>query len=148
MWQIETKFSVRLGGNTYVDTPNLVTFRGNPIFRIRRGDDGMLGIDFEVFDAGGKRVATFAKGVVVSGDEANYQITTGHEAYSVTDRATGQVIASVRRRGVDGAELDVNVRMHMPNGFLLDATPDGTNLGGIAMRGNVFRNCATAIAID
>ena len=28
-----------------------------------RGDDGMLGIDFEVFDSLGKLVATFAKGV-------------------------------------------------------------------------------------
>jgi len=77
MWKVETNFAVRLGGIKYVNTPNLVVYRGTPIFRIRRGGDGMLGIDFDVFDAQGMSVARFAKGVVVQGDEANYQRSRG-----------------------------------------------------------------------
>src|SRR3990172_6626421 len=126
MWKVETEFAVRLGGNTYINTPNLVVFKGTPVFRIRRSDDGMLGIDFDVFDAKGQRVATFAKGVVVQGDQANYQIDSGHDSYTVTERSTGRVIARVQRRGVQGAELDVSVRMYLPNGFLLDAGPQAT----------------------
>lgn len=148
MWKVETEFAVRLGGNTYINTPNLVVFQGTPIFRIRRSDDdGMLGIDFDVFDAKGQRVATFAKGVVVQGDQANYQIDGSHDAYSVTERSSGRVIARVQRRGVQGAELDVHVHMYLPNGFLLDAGPQATNLGGVTMSGNTFKNCVAGIAI-
>jgi hypothetical protein len=147
MWKVETEFAVRLGGNTYINTPNLIVYKGTPVFRIRRSDDGTLGIDFDVFDAKGQRVATFAKGVVVQGDEANYKIDSGHETYSVTERSSNRVVAHVQRRGVQDAELDVHVHMYLPNGFLLDAGPQATNLGGATLMGNVFMNCGAGIAI-
>ena len=147
MWKVETEFAVRLGGNTYINTPNLIVYKGTPVFRIRRSDDGTLGIDFDVFDEKGQRVATFAKGVVVQGDEANYKIDSGHETYSVTERSSSRVVARVQRRGVQGAELDVHVHMYLPNGFLLDAGPQATNLGGATLIGNVFKNCGAGIAI-
>lgn len=147
MWKVETEFAVRLGGNTYINTPNLIVYKGTPVFRIRRSDDGTLGIDFDVFDAKGQRVATFAKGVVVQGDEANYKIDSGHETYSVTERSSSRVVARVQRRDVQKAQLDVHVHMYLPNGFLLDAGPQATNLGGATLMGNVFKNCGTGIAI-
>jgi hypothetical protein len=147
MWKVETEFAVRLGGNTYINTPNLIVYKGTPVFRIRRSDDGTLGIDFDVFDAKGQRVATFAKGIVVQGDEANYKIESGHETYSVTERSSGRVVARVQRRGVQGAELDVHVHMYLPNGFLLDAGPKATNLGGVTLSGNVIKSCGAGIAI-
>ena len=42
MWKLESEFSVRLGGNTYINTPNLIVYKGTSIFRIRRGDGGMV----------------------------------------------------------------------------------------------------------
>ncbi|MEM4988789.1 hypothetical protein V8G57_15455 [Collimonas sp. H4R21] len=148
MWKVEKEFSIRLGGNTYIDTPNLIVYQGTPIFRVRRNeDDGMLGIDFEVFDSMGQRVATFKKGIVAQGDQANYGIDTGHETYSVTERSSGRLIARVQRRGVQEAELDVQVHMYLPNRFLLDAGPLATNLGGAVIAGNVFKSCDAGIAI-
>ena len=117
------------------------------MFRIRRGEDGMLGIDFDVYDKAGKRIAKFAKGVVVDGDTANYVVESGHETYMVTDQSSGRVIARVQRRGVQGVELDVWVKMYLPNGFLLDAGPTATNLGGVTLTGNIFENCGAGIAI-
>src|ERR1700693_2939007 len=98
MWKVEKEFAIRLGGNTYIDTPNLIVYQGTPIFRVRRNeDDGMLGIDFDVFDSKGQRVATIKKGIVAQGDEANYKIDSGHETYSVTERASERIIARVQR---------------------------------------------------
>jgi hypothetical protein len=37
--------------------------------------------------------------------------------------------------------------MYLPNGTLLDAGPDSTNLGGGMFKDCTFQNCATAIAI-
>jgi hypothetical protein len=148
MWLVETNFVVRLGGNTYINTPNLVVFKGTPIFHLRRGDDGLLGIDFDVFGKDGARVARFRKGVVVDGDSGSYDITTGHDAFSVAEKTTGKMIARVQRRGVSGAELDVWVSTYLPNGALFDAGPTETNLGGIKMTGNTFKDCAAGIAIE
>lgn len=108
----------------------------------------MLGIDFDVYDQCGKRIAVFAKNVVVNGDAATYEISSSHDTYAVKERSSGRVIASVQRRGVNGAELDVHVRMYLPNGFLLDAGPQATNLGGAVFNGNVFKDCGAGIAID
>jgi hypothetical protein len=148
MWTVEDRFSVKLGGNTYINTPNLVVYKGEPLFRVYRSEsDGILGIDFDVFDASGTRVATFRKSIVVQGDSDNYVIKSGHEEYEVTDKASGQLIAKVRRRGAEGAEMEVSVRLYTPDGFLLDATPTQTNIGGVMMTGNVFENCGAGIAI-
>ena len=148
MWQIEKEFTVHLGGMTYIDTPTLVAYKGEALFGIRRSDDGMLGVDFNVYDKGGKRVAKFAKSVIVVGDGANYEFQSGHEAYKVTEISTGRIIARVQRRGVKGAELDVWVTTYLPNGFLFDAGPTATNLGGsLSMIGGVVRGAAVGIAI-
>jgi hypothetical protein len=148
MWEVETRFAVRLGGNTYINTPNLIVYKGTPIFRIRRSDqDAMLGIDFDVLDAKGQRVATFAKGVVVQGDRANYQIESGHGVYSVTERSSGRVVAHVQRRDAKGAELDVHVRLYMPDGFLLDAGPQSTNISGNQITGNIIADKVAGIVI-
>lgn len=149
MWTVEDRFSVKLGGNTYINTPNLVVYKGEPLFRVYRSEsDGILGIDFDVFDASGTRVATFRKSIVVQGDSDNYVIKSGHEEYEVTDKASGQLIAKVRRRGAEGAEMEVSARLYTPDGFLFDATPTQTNIGGVMMTGNVFENCGAGIAID
>lgn len=148
MWKIEKEFSVKLGGNTYINTPNLVVYKGVPLFKIRRSDeDSMLGIDFDVFDSKGSRIATFRKGVVVQGDSENYEISSSHSEYTVTERSSCRVIANVKRRDVKGAELEVSVCLYTPDGFLFDANPNETNIGGVKMVGNIMKNCAAGIVI-
>jgi hypothetical protein len=148
MWAVEKEFAIRLGGNTYIDTPNLIVYKGVSLFQVYRSDDGLLGVDFDVFDSKGQRVATFRKGIVVQGDKENYTIETGHETYSVTEKSSGRVVARVQRRGVQGAELEVQVRLYMPNGFLLDAGPQSTNLGGMVMTGSTFKSCGAGVVIS
>ena len=148
MWKVEKQFAIRLGGNTYIDTPNLIVYQGKSIFQVRRSEeDGMLGIDFEVFDSKGQRIATFKKGIVVQGDKESYTVESGHDTYAVTEKSSGRTIARVQRRGVQGAEMDVQVHMYLPNGFLLDAGPQSTNLGGMTMTGNTFRSCGAGVVI-
>lgn len=148
MWKVEDRFSVKLGGNTYINTPNLVVYKGQSLFRIYRSEsDGILGIDFDVFDSTGTKVATFRKGIVVQGDSNNYTIESGHEEYRVTEKATGRLIASVKRRGAEGAEMEVTVHLYTPDGFLFDATPTHTNVAGMMMTGCVIESCGSGIAI-
>ncbi|MGH8646661.1 MAG: hypothetical protein ACREX4_20275 [Gammaproteobacteria bacterium] len=148
MWKIETEFAVKLGGNTYINTPNLVVYKGESLFRIYRSEsDGMLGIDFDVFDSQKKRIATVRKGIVVQGDANNYDIKTGHDEYSVTEKNSGRLVASVKRRGAQGAELEVTVHLYTPDGFLFDATPTHTNVGGMMMTGCTIKDCGAGIVI-
>lgn len=148
MWAIEKEFSVKLGGNTYINTPNLVVYKGDSLFRISRSEnDGILGIDFDIYDPHGKRIATVRRSVVVQGDAANYDIKTGHAEYTVTEKSSGRLVTSVKRRDAQGAELEVSVRLYAPDGFLFDATPTQTNVGGVVMSGCTFKNCHAGIAI-
>ncbi len=148
MWKTETEFAVRLGGNTYINTPNLVVYKGESLFRIYRSEnDGMLGIDFDVFDFQKKRIATVRKGIVVQGDANNYDIKTGHDEYSVIEKNSGRLVASVKRRDAQGAELEVTVHLYTPDGFLFDATPTHTNVGGMMMTGCTIKDCGAGIVI-
>ncbi len=85
---------------------------------------------------------------MVQGDADNYQITSSHEEYSVTGKSTGRLIASIKRRGVEGAELEVTVHLYTPDGFLFDATPTQTNIGGMVMTGCTIKDCGVGISID
>ena len=92
-------------------------------------------------------MATFRKGVVVQGDSNNYSIKTGHDEYEVTEKVSGWLIASVKRRGGQDAEMEVSVHLYTPDGFLFDATPTRTNVGGMTMTGCVIENCGAGIVI-
>ena len=149
MWKLEKEFSVKLGGNTYINTPNLVVYKGEPLFKIYRSEsEGILGIDFDIFDSTGNRVATVRKGIVVQGDSENYKIESGHEEYKVTEKGSNRLITSVKRRGAEGAELEVSVHLYTPDGFLIDATPTQTNIAGMVMTGCVIKDCGAGIAIN
>lgn len=150
MWKVAEHFRVRIGGNTYIDCANLVVFRGEPLFNLRRHEDGYLGIDFEIYNQEGRRIATVRRNEVYVGDRQAYPIEGTMNRYVVTERDTGRVICDIRKReDADPAELDVSVHLYTPSGFLFDATPDQTNLpGGNVLRGNVIQGCGTAIMIS
>jgi len=149
MWYLEEKFRVVIGGNTYINTPNIVVYKGTPLFVIKRSDsDGLLGIDFDVFDRKGDRVTTVRNGVVVQGNTADYDIYKGMDRYTVIEKQSGRVICDIRKRSeAPNAELEVSVKLYTPDGFLFDATPEETNLSGVKLRGSVFENCGTGIVI-
>ena len=56
MWTVEPNFKVIIGGMTFIDTPNLIAYRGEPLLRLYRKPDGCLGIDFDVHDVQGKKM--------------------------------------------------------------------------------------------
>ncbi len=120
MWDGGRQVLGSFGGNTYINTLNLVVYKGEPLFAsIAARAMAILGIDFDVFDARGICVATFRKSIVVQGDSDNFDawIKSKYEEARGDDKASGQLIAKVRRRGAEGAEMEVSVRLYTPDGF-------------------------------
>src|SRR5260370_18608087 len=151
MWEVEDNFRIRLGGNTYINTRTLVAFRGEPLFNLRRHDKtGYLGIDFEIYDAQGQRIATVRRNEIYYGDKDRYQIDGSLNRYRFSERESGLLICDIKKReNAHPAELDVSVHLYTPSGFLFDATPAQTNLPGAnVLRNNVISNCDVGIAIN
>lgn len=145
MWEMEERFKVRLGGNDYFNTPNLVAFKGQPLFKVlRRDSDGMLGIDFDVHDASGKKVAVIRNSKIVDGDSA-YEISREASVHSVIDKSSGKTIAMVARKA---GQLEVTIDTYLPNGARFLAGPESTNLDGLTMTGNTIMDCGTGLAIN
>jgi hypothetical protein len=149
MWHIDPKCKVKLGGNYYIDVDRLVDYKGSSLFTLkRRESDGLLGIDFDIYDAEGKKVATVRHGNIVSGDKQNYEITHDPHHYTVTEKATGRVICDIRRRdAAQDAEMEVAVDLFTPDGFHFQADPDKTNLRGMQLSGNTVQSCQVGIKI-
>lgn len=151
MWKVEPNFTIRLGGNIFQNVQDLIRYRDESLFTVRRSDsDGMLGIDFDVRDPVGARIATVRKGVIVQGNEKDYEIVTGHGVYSLILRVNQRQILRIERRGVEGAELDVSVRMYLPNGQLLDLSPTETRINqtGTVIGGSTIRDAGVGIQIS
>lgn len=148
MRHTEKFFTLKIGSNTFIDTSTIIQFKGKSLFRVyREEDDNTLGIDFEVFDKNGKQIAVFKHGRVVDGNLERYIITDSDSAYSVTERDSGKVIASVER-GTGKAELNVIAEMYMPDGSLVRATHDKLTYGSFTLQDSTFSNNKTAVSID
>jgi hypothetical protein len=151
MWTLEEKFKVKIGGNYYINTPNIVVYKGTPLFILRRREsDFLLGIDFDVYDRSGTRVATVRNGNVVQGNENDYEIKRLPDHYIVSERASGRIICDIRKRAEAeaGVELEVTVKLYTPSGFLFEATPTQTNIGGMRLSNCTFESLGAAISVN
>ncbi len=150
MWEIEDHFKVRIGGNNYIDTPDIIVYKGQSLFALKRhSENGYLGIYFEIYDSCRKHVASIKRNEIYFGDKDAYQIDGSLNRYLFTERASGRIICDIKKRNdAHPAEIDVSAEIYTPDGFLINATPEQTNLGCIVMSGNTFVNCGAAIAIS
>lgn len=150
MWNIENDFKVKIGGNIYIKTPTIISYKGQSIFTLkRRESDGQLGIDFDVYDKNRQKIATVRNGNVVDGDAQNYEIIKAADHYQVKEKRSNRILCEIKKKAnASPAELDVSAELYMPDGLLISATPNGTNIGGVSMKGNIFENCGTAISIN
>ncbi len=148
MWHIEEKFQVVIGGTTFINTPNLVVYDGTPLFIVKRHDNGYLGIDFDIYDATGKKVATVRRNQIYEGDKTAYAVKELANRYTLTEKASGRVLCDIKKReDAKPAEIDVSVKLYTPDGFLFDATPEGTNIPGAVIKGMVIKDCGAGIVI-
>lgn len=149
MWSVESDFRVIIGGNTYIKTPTIISYKGQSIFSLKRRDnDGQLGIDFDIFDKSRQKVATIRNANVVDGDTNNYEISKNADHYQVKEKASGRVVCDIKKKAnAVPAELVVSAQLYMPDGKLINVSPTGTNIEGMVMIGCVFESCATAISV-
>ncbi len=147
MWEIERNFKAKIGGNYFINCESLISYHSKPVFTVkRRESDGRLGIDFDVYNQNGEKVATVRHGNVVDGDVSAYEISHGADCKKVTEKITGRIIVQIDKNPPD-ADIAVSVNMYLPDGFLLKATPDSINISSSTMVGCTFANLKTGIAI-
>ncbi|MEO6315949.1 MAG: hypothetical protein ABIU63_16855 [Chitinophagaceae bacterium] len=151
MWESEQYYSIRLGGNFYENVVNLLVYRGQLIFTITRAENsGSLGIDFDIYDNAGSKIAVVKNSRIYSGNNKDFAIVVDADRWSLSEKNNGRLICDIRKRSlVSTAELEVNVKLYMPNGYLFEATPEGTNLPqGNIFSNNHFKNSQVGIMIN
>ena len=151
MWPIADEFKVRIGGNTYVNTPNVIVAVGESLFRIRRRQkDGILAVDFDIYDSAGKKLAEIRYGHIVTGSAKNYEIRTEQHRYRVIERNSGRTICDVRQvsKAKGASELEVSVDLFTKTGFHLVAGPERTNVRGLTSRGLVVERAGAGLVVQ
>lgn len=149
-WMMATDYTVKLGGNYFINCESLITYDDATLFTLtRRENDGRLGIDCDIYDVKGNKIATIRHGTIVDVDRNRYDFYHGADCKRVYDAESERVILEIRRRLPD-AELGVTVRMYLPeSGFLLEADTDEIKLPAVNARivGNILRNLKHGIVI-
>lgn len=139
-------FRMRFGGNWFLSVPTLVAYKDVPLFAVdRRNSDGLLRIDFDIYDKDRNKVATIRRNQIVEehGKE-DYEVIRELNRFAVVERSTGMVLCDIQQRNRSkAAELDVTATTYLPGGELLTATLDDTKVTGakianLYMRDNEF----------
>jgi|WetSurMetagenome_2_1015567.scaffolds.fasta_scaffold444798_2 hypothetical protein len=148
MWEIPKNYKIKLGGNYFINCESLISFKDEPVFRRieKRDTDGKLGLDFDVYDKKGQKIATIRRGNVVQGNTQAYEMMHLADCDKVVEKSSGRIIVEINKKQSD-ADIAVSVNMYLPNGLLLEATPENININTIKMRGNTISNCKIGIAI-
>jgi hypothetical protein len=148
MWLKETEFSVKLGGNTFINCPVIMAYKGAPLFSVYRDENGYLAIDFEVFDAEHQKIASVKKNNIYRHHERvhEYALDGTADTLLLVDEITKEVVVDIRKRLAATTELDVHLRTYLPDGRFLDASPVGCTLPGIFLGNNTFKDAGIGIA--
>lgn len=149
-WKVPQHFKIQIGGNTYIDCPTIIDYKGTSIFELLRSEsDGFLGINFDVYAINGSKLATIRNGQFVGNTPDGYRLDGSADHFALIEIATGRQVCDIKLRlkAPDDAELDVSAHMYMPDGKLITFNPLETNLGGTKMSGNTFQACQAAIKI-
>lgn len=149
MWTTPENFRVKIGGNYYINVQNIIVADGVSLFTLKRREDGLLAIDFDVYDESGDKVATVRNGNIVQHDSERFQAHKEHHRYWIEEKSSGRVICDVRKdsKAEDGSELEVSVDLFTKSGFHFIASSEETNLGGMVLRGNTMSGCQTGILV-
>ncbi len=141
MWTIEDQFKIKLGGNHYIDVPNLIVARGESLFRVkRREEDGLLAVDFDVYRADGTKVATIRSAHVVSEQHPDYDYHKERHRYYVIERSTGRIVCDVRQvtKAEGDCEIEIAVDLFTKSGLHIVASSDRTVVGRSSISGMTF----------
>ena len=149
MWYKEDNFKVKIGGNYYIDTPNIIVYKGESIFSIVRAErSDLLGINFEIYDKRGEKIASVKQGRIYKGNADLYEIISEKDRYTLIEKATDKTICDIKKRELAGeSELEVTVNLYTKDGFLIEATPTKTNIATNSIKGSTFTNCGAGIAV-
>lgn len=150
-WKVPEHFKVLIGGNTFIDCPTIIDYKGRSVFELLRSDtDGFLGINFDVYAKNGSKLATVCNGQFVGDTPDGYRIDGSADQYSLIEIATGRQVCAIkfRLKAPNDVELDVSAQMYMPDGALISFSPQETSLPGVKMSGNTFEACGAAIKIN
>jgi hypothetical protein len=93
MWFLEKKFKIIIGGNTYIDVPDLVVYKGETLFTLKRHDrNGELGIYFELYEASGVHIASVKRNQIYpTGRQGElYRLHGSADEYVLLRTDTGQ----------------------------------------------------------
>ncbi len=113
------------------------------MFTLKRHNDGHLSVYFEIYDRDGIFIAYARQDriyPVTEKGERRYRIDGSPTDRSFVDKNSGKTICRIRlNEHAHPSELDVSVRLYIPDGFLFKADPAETNLRGIRVVGKVYR---------
>lgn len=127
--KVDKDFVVRIGGNEFADTPTLLAAKGEPVLTVRRADSGELAVELDIYNDKGKAVARVREDKLASGDPDVFEVRVTDNRFTVLDRKKDRVVCEIRRRAnARDMDLDVSLLAHLPDGFLVHANPDQTNL--------------------
>ena len=84
-WKVPEGFKVIAGGNTYINTPDLIVYQGECVFELKRSDrDGYLGISFDIRGESGEKLETVRNGQFVGETPAGYTLDAKHDHFTLT----------------------------------------------------------------
>jgi len=90
---------------------------------------GDLKVSIDIYDEQGQQEAAVRETGLVRGDPESFSVSVTENQFEVIDCRRSRVVCTIRRRAnARDTDIDVSLLLHTPDGFLVHANPDQTNL--------------------
>jgi hypothetical protein len=125
-------YIARIGGIIYKNVEDPIIFNGASLLGLTRNtSDGELGVNLDLKDESGNKIAAITDGNVSEIDSEKYTIIEGQDRFAVVEKASGRTWADIRRRISDEIyELDVSC-LFIRAGFPVILHPNRTKIGKV-----------------
>ncbi len=125
-------YIARIGGIIYKNVENPIIFNGVPLLSFTRNtSDGELGVNLDLKDESGNRIAAIAGGSVSEVVSEKYKIIEAQDRFAVVEKASGRIWADIRRSIRDEIyELDISCLFFI-SGIPVVLHPNRTKIGKI-----------------
>lgn len=151
--QPDSSFSVKIGGNYYINFKKIISFSGANVLSVSEGNSGPIKMNFDVYDKNGKIAAKVKNGVLTEGNKNNYELKNTGKDFTFREKGSGRIICYAKKVAAtkkgERTQLWVWVDMYMPSGLYFTATPETTNIEMLNfMKGSTFAGAETAISLN
>jgi tetratricopeptide (TPR) repeat protein len=140
--------TVKFGGNTYTNTPNLLTFNNQSFLYFGGWQSNKPALGLIIYGPDGKKNGEYKNGELFSAPELELMLAQTPNELIIKEKQSGKEIFRLKRE-VEENHFSISGELFSPSGYLIKFSPESSNLLMLELiKGAAFYNSPRGISVN